>query len=134
MYYIIFIYLYLSLSTLSPSPSILLHILVRISGRQESHKLKSKVNATLPVDPAFRGLESLAARKAQESRMISEKTYGDFHEWRYPNSGWFIRENPIKMDDLKVPPHFGTPPYTGKSHGKSYGKSYDKPWLHMVSG
>ena len=32
---------------------------------QETHKLKSKVNATLPVDPALRGLEDLAARKAQ---------------------------------------------------------------------
>ena len=36
--------------------------------RQESHKLKAKVNATLPVDPALRGLESMAAWEAQPGR------------------------------------------------------------------
>ena len=27
-----------------------------------------------------------------------------------PKNGWFVRENPIKMDDLRYP-HFRKPPY-----------------------
>jgi hypothetical protein len=28
---------------------------------------------------------------------------GAFHKWKNPKNGWFIMENPIKMDDLGVP-------------------------------
>ena len=28
---------------------------------------------------------------------------GGFHKWGVPQNGWFIRENPIKMNDLGVP-------------------------------
>ena len=29
--------------------------------------------------------------------------YGAFHKWGVPQNGWFIWENPTKMDDLGVP-------------------------------
>ena len=28
---------------------------------------------------------------------------GGFHEWMYSKNGWFLIENPIKMDDLVAP-------------------------------
>ena len=29
--------------------------------------------------------------------------YGGFHKWGVSQNGWFIRENPSKVDDLGVP-------------------------------
>lgn len=45
---------------------------------EESHKLKAKVNATLPVDPALRGLESMAvlAKKLQLRKNTLESNLG----------------------------------------------------------
>ena len=31
------------------------------------------------------------------------------HKWGYPKNAWFVRENPMKMDDFWVPPFTETP-------------------------
>ena len=40
-------------------------------------------------------------------RVASHGGIWGFPEMRLPLNGWFIRENPIKMDDLVVPPILG---------------------------
>ena len=37
--------------------------------------------------------------------------YGGFLNWGVPQNGWFLRENPIKIDDDWGYPHFRKPPY-----------------------
>ena len=36
--------------------------------------------------------------------------HGGFHKWGVPQNGWFIMNNPMKMDDLGCP-HFTKPPH-----------------------
>ena len=45
-------------------------------------------------------------RKFPSSRWFNGK-HGCFQQKMVPQNGWFIRENPIKMDDLGVPLFFG---------------------------
>ena len=47
-------------------------------------------------------------------------TYMGFHKWGYPIAGWFVVENPIKMDDwgypyLRKPPYLCSQPWTSRS-------------------
>ena len=48
-----------------------------------------------------------ASDENSDVRCPSENTWR-FHKLEVPQNGWFIREHPIKMDDLGVPPFMET--------------------------
>ena len=55
----------------------------------------------------------------------ASKTYGAFLKWGDPQfAGWFMRENPIEMDDDWGYPYFRKPPY----HSRSF------HWLFLFFG
>ena len=37
---------------------------------------------------------------------VYQRVYGGFHKWGYPQARWMVyfMENPINMNDLRVPP------------------------------
>ena len=54
--------------------------------------------------------EVLTVPEAKDTR---EAGQGGVQEWGINRNGWFIRENPIKMDDLREPPFMETPKCLG---------------------
>ena len=45
----------------------------------------------------------VTAKKWQDQGDLIILSYGGFHKWGTPIAGWFIRENPIRVDDSGVP-------------------------------